>query len=322
MRTHLLAGTIALLVMAVGPAQTQEKTSSSRPAELVPAAPRDQKLNVATRDEKPAGAAQPTSGTMQRGPGKPGASPKPMLDTLGKWREFDERLREASRRFGENTARREQLMKKLAQNKDRVQGGQMDPASILARKEIDKLAGELHTLIEADHDNNEQATRILRQAIFNRDRWAAGLAKILDQSLDDKTLSAADRDRMRRWRQGIAQLQQDNPREFVRQVLGKDYADYLVDSMPMLARMPHDGFGPGRGPDGAGGRGFWLGRIAQLERQQATMRQQLDRQDREIARIRAMLEKGSQQPPKPPMPPAKGPEQEHDSKHAKPEQSA
>lgn len=278
MKTHPLAVLIVALLIPISAAQDK----NSIPAELTPAYPRDQRVNVAT---------QQTSGTLRQRPGRPEAPPRPLLDSIARWREFDEKLVEASRRFAENSAHRNELMKSLAQTKDRA-STQMDPASIIARKEVERLLGELHTVIEADKGNNDQAVRLLRQAITNRERWAAALTKVLDQSLGVKDVPAAERDRMRRWREGIAKLQEDNNRDFIKQIVGNSYGDYLVNSNPTLARLRQpDPVNPAmRGGLEGDGRGFWLNRIGQIERAQAALRQQLNRQDQEIARIKMMLE--------------------------------
>ncbi len=134
--------------------------------------------------------------------------------------------------------------------------------------------------------------RLLRQALSNRERWAGTLDGILNRSLAGKGVAAAERDRMRRWREGIARLQQNDSRDFIKQIAGNDYGDYLVNSNPTLgapARRRGRQPAAARRPGGEG-RGFWFNRIAQLERTQTSLRQQLDYQDQEIARLRKMLE--------------------------------
>lgn len=275
MKTHLLPILIAIALTPVSFGQ--------KPAELTPLYPREERVNVAT---------PPTSGSLaQRPGGRPQAQPRPMLDSVARWREFDEKLTEASRRFAENSTRRKELLKSLAQIKDRA-SSEIDPASIIARKELERLYGELHTVIEADKTNDDQAVRLLRQALSNRERWAGTLDGILNRSLAGKGVAAAERDRMRRWREGIARLQQNDSRDFIKQIAGNDYGDYLVNSNPTLARLrdAEGGNPPLRGGLEGEGRGFWFNRIAQLERTQASLRQQLDYQDQEIARLRKMLE--------------------------------
>lgn len=283
MKPQLLAILVAIQLIALSSAQdrTSGTTQSEpgQPAELTPAYPREQRLNMNVN----AGA---TSGTLRRAPGQ---APRPILDSLVRWREFDEKLVQSSRHYAENTTRRNELMKSIAQSKDRASSG-MDPASIIARREVERLLEDLHAVIEADKRNDEQTVRMLRQAITNRERWTTPLSKILDVSLAGKSLPAAERDRLRRWREGIARLKQNDSRDFIKQIVGSEYGDYLVNSNPMLLRMNREGEGASAGMRDGEGRGFWMGRITQLERTQAMLRQQIDHQDQEIARLKLMLQ--------------------------------
>lgn len=283
MKTHLLAFLIAIQLVPISFAQNQvpsPKTGGSNPpAELTPVYPREQQVNIATSN---------TSGSLMQRPIRPQAPPRPMLDSMARWREFDEKLLQSSRHYAENSARRNALMKSLAQTKDRA-SAEMDPVSIVARKEVERLLGELHTVIESDKSNDDQTMKLLRPALANRERWAGTLTNLLDQSIAKKDASAAERDRMRRWREGIARLQQNDSRDFIKQIVGNEYGDYLVNSNPSLARVREPDSGT-RGLAEGEGRGFWLNRLAQLERTQASIRQQIDRQDQEITRLKMMLE--------------------------------
>lgn len=268
-----------------GPADTK----SGRPAELITVS--GQPKAGAPAAAAPRSADAPTSGPGRAWRGRPGGpgQQRPMLDSIARWHDADGRLQEAARRFKENNARREQIMASLTEKKDRLKPGQIDPISVLERKEIDRQLGQMHTLIEVDRANNEDAARILRQAIVNRERWMPTLGKLIDDSLAGTRITNTERDRMKRWREGIAALKKDDAHGFVTQVMGVDYGEYLIESVPTLVRRPPAG-GPPHGMAPGEMRRNMIGRLSQLERQQAVLRQDLERQDQEIARLRQMLQ--------------------------------
>ena len=282
----------AALPAAAAPAGAQAPTTATtkRRPPAAAAAPTTATRVQAVPTTSTRNAAQPTTA-----PATEARRPEPGPTTLRRWRDVDRRLLERTERFRRTEGRREQLIAALGQSRGARQGGQMDPASALARQTADRQLAELHRLVEQGRADSQEAVCLLMLLIHSHDRWAPQLARQIDLALAKPDPESPERERLRTWRGALERLSTGDLRGFLDRVLGEEFASYLVESSPMLLGGEEEGesaAAPGRtpAPRRPADQQEWLRRVEQLEAQNDALRQALELQDQEIRRLRRVID--------------------------------
>lgn len=222
-----------------------------------------------------------------------------------RWNEADRRLQECRQRFDQLEARREELLNELAAARQRFKPGQMDPASVLANKSIDRILGQLHGLVEESRENTEEAGRALGGALLSRRLWEPALRRDLTAG----GLNPQERARKTLWLAAAARLDKEGREGFAKALLGDTFGPLALEAMPEefdrlapLPGPPPPGLRRGAGPPtmrelGDLARQRWLARLDRIERHQEELTRILQRQEREIQRLRQLLGADTQPPP-------------------------
>jgi hypothetical protein len=206
-------------------------------------------------------------------------------------------------RFEQIGVQREELLNELNEARRHYQPGQMNPSSVLANKDINRLLGQLHQLIDQDHENTEAAGRILSAAIKSRAFWKPLLERRL-QAGERRALTRMPPDlavRMQQWLIAASRLDKEGAQGFAKALLGDSFGPLVLSE----TSLETDGPAP-LAPSAAGNKNMnamgslsrelndldrqrWLVRLERLERRQETLARMMEHQRQEIERLRALF---------------------------------
>ena len=229
----------------------------------------------------------------------------------------DRDLQNGRAHFTQMETRRAELLERLDEAKRGYQPDKADTQTLLARQLIDQLLKELHGLSEQTLGLVNKARHGLTMLYRSREQWGPTLNREWENYQADREGSEVrlqEADAMfDRWRTALRNLEKENGLGFTQTLLGDDLGLLVFQSMPGWPPEDAANAGEGRGradPFRPRHREFigeqirkrLRGRLDRIEQQQFELRRKIDAQDREIERLRRILESGPEEHPPQPRP--------------------
>ncbi len=157
---------------------------------------------------------------------KKGDNPPP-ISTLEEWREADKRLVEIADEFADLTRRKRELDRRLSETKESFSPGDFGPGSVMARRSMTRMSSDYDALLREGRKLRDPFARTMIRAALSRDELKTLLAKRQAEveaipEADRTPMDRNDRERAERWIEGMERSEREGPGHFFLGIFGAE----------------------------------------------------------------------------------------------------
>ena len=231
------------------------------------------------------------------------------------WQRLDQRFQRNRVKFEQIEIKNQELMEQLTEAKQRYHPDRIDTGTLLVRRKIGQLLAELHGLDNESQELIGESAERLILVLRTRRMWEPQLRQQWEefQSRDQMNIKEKQqtKERFERWLTALERLDEEGQPAFAQVLLGKKLGALAVESVPKDSEATDPEWRNGPPPRGPGEfgppphhrrifgnqlRNRLMGRLRRIEDNQDDLKRSLKHQEREIERLRFLLENQDGEP--------------------------